>query len=135
MSQEKKNEEVVRNFFKVLSTGEMEKIRPLFHPDAQWIVRVKDIPGAGAHKGRDHICDEFLAPVRGAFVDGDPKTTITNVVAQGDWVAVQSRAVGTARQSGKVYDNQYAWFIKIKDGTIFEIHEHMDSLYTSKWWA
>jgi hypothetical protein len=135
MSQEKKHEEVVREFFKVLSTGEMEKIRPLFHPDAAWIVRVKDIPGAGEHKGRDTICDVFLAPVRGAFADGDPKTTITNVVAQGDWVAVQSRAVGARRSDGKIYDNQYAWFVKIKDGMIYEIHEHMDSLYTSKWWA
>ena len=135
MTQEAKNEALVREFFEVLSTGDLDTLKPLFHPDASWIVRVKDIPGAGTHKGRDYICGEFLAPVRGAFVDGDPKTTIENVVAQGDWVAVQSRAVGTARATGKVYDNQYAWFVKIKDGMIYEIHEHMDSHYTSNWWA
>jgi hypothetical protein len=135
MGQEKKNEEVVRKFFEVLNAGDLAVLKPLFHPEAQWVVRVKDIPGAGTHKGRDFICGEFLAPVRDAFVDGDPKTTITNVVAQGDWVALQSRAVGARRSDGKVYDNQYAWFIKLKDGQILEIHEHMDSLYTSKWWG
>lgn len=135
MSQEQQNEQAVRTFFEVLSEGDLDKLKPLFHPDAQWKVRVEDIPGAGTHKGRDYICGEFLAPVRSAFVDGEPRTTIENVVAQGDWVAVQSRAVGARRSDGKVYDNQYAWFIKLKDGQILEIHEHMDSLYTSKWWA
>lgn len=135
MTQEEKNEALVREFFEVLSSGDLEKLKPLFHPDASWIVRVKDIPGAGTHKGRDYICGEFLAPVREAFVDGEPKSTIENLVAQGDWVAVQSRAVGARRSDGKIYDNQYAWFLKIKDDTVFEIHEHMDSLYTSKWWS
>jgi ketosteroid isomerase-like protein len=134
MSQEEKNEALVREFFEVLSDGDLETLKPLFHPDATWFVRVKDIPGAGTHKGRDYICGEFLAPVRSAFVDGEPRTTIEYLVAQGDWVAVQSRAVGARRSDGKVYDNQYAWFIKIKDDTIFEVHELMDSLYTSKWW-
>jgi ketosteroid isomerase-like protein len=135
MAQENNNEATVRKFFEVLNTGDLAVLKALFHKDAQWVVRVKNIPGAGTHKGRDFICGEFLAPVRDAFVDGDPKTTITNVVAQGDWVALQSRAVGKRRSDGKVYDNEYAWFIKIKDGQILEIHEHMDSLYTSKWWA
>jgi ketosteroid isomerase-like protein len=134
MTQEQQNEQTVRTFFEVLSLGDLAKLKPLFHPDAQWVVRVKDIPGAGTHKGRDTICDVFLAPVRGAFVDGEPRTTISNVVAQGDWVAIQSRAYGRRRSDGKVYDNEYAWFCKVKDGQILEIHEHMDSLYTSNWW-
>ena len=131
MSQETDNVQLVKDFFEVLSSGDLEKLRPMFHPDAAWIVQMRDIPGAGVHKGRDLICDEFLAPVRGLFEDGDPKVTVLNAVAQGDQVALQTVAKGTFR-NGKTYDNRYAWFITVKDGMLFELNEYMDSLYISK---
>ncbi len=73
---ESKNEALVRRFFEdALNSGDLEKIRPCFHPDATWTPMAKPgIPGAGVHRGRKGIVDEFLAPVRGLFVDGDPRT-------------------------------------------------------------
>ena len=70
MSQAEHNEELVRNFFAVLSTGHLENIRKTLHPDASWTPMVKDVPGAGVHQPRDVIVDEFLAPVRGMFAEG-----------------------------------------------------------------
>ncbi|MEI9989144.1 MAG: nuclear transport factor 2 family protein [Rhizomicrobium sp.] len=127
---ESKNEKLVRSFFEdVLNTGDLEKIRPCFHPDATWTPMAKPgIPGAGVHRGRKGIVDEFLAPVRGLFVDGDPKNTVENLFGKGDFVAVETHGTGTFR-NGREYDNRYAWIVEIRDDMIFAIREYMDTAY------
>jgi ketosteroid isomerase-like protein len=121
-------EQLVLDFFRILSTGELEAIRATLHPDASWLPMVEGVPGAGLHAPRDHIVDEFLAPVRGLFVPGDPKTIVDRMVSNGDLVMVESRGMGTL-QDGRQYRNRYAWSIDIKDGKIFAIREYMDSHY------
>ena len=128
MSDATHNEELVRNFFAVLSTGHLENIRATLHPDASWTPMVKDVPGAGVHTPRDVIVDEFLAPVRGIFEDGDPKTTIDNIFCKGNVVCVESRGQGQLR-NGNYYSNQYCWVIEVKDDLVYKIREYMDSHY------
>ena len=128
MATAEQNEQIVRNFFKILSTGELESIRKTLHADASWTPMVKNVPGAGVHARRDVIVDKFLAPVRGLFEDGDPKTTIDNIFAKGNVVCVESRGKGKLR-NGKIYDNQYCWVIEVKDGLVWRIREYMDSHY------
>jgi len=77
------------------------------------------------------IVDQFLAPVRGIFEDGDPKTTIDNLFAKGNQVCVESRGQGKLR-NGNVYNNQYCWVIEVKDGLVWKIREYMDSHYVMK---
>ena len=128
MTTPEQNEQIVRTFFEVLSTGHLENIRKTLHPDASWTPMVKDVPGAGVHAPRDVIVDQFLAPVRGIFEDGDPKTTIDNIFAKGNQVCVESRGQGKLR-NGNFYNNQYCWVIEIKDGLVWKIREYMDSHY------
>lgn len=128
MSTEAKNEQIVRTFFDTLSTGDLEKLRPLLHPEASWIPMVKDVPGAGVHSPRDTIIDEFLAPVRGIFEDGDPKVMIDNIFANGNFVCAETRGVGKLR-NGKDYNNQYCWVIEIRDDLVYVLKEYMDSHY------
>ena len=130
MAKETKNERLAREFFEKLSTGDLEQVRPLFHKKASWIVRSDGIPGAGVHKGRDYIIDEFLAPVRDMFEPGDPKIYVDRVFGKGDLVAVQSKSLGTMR-NGKKYENNYAWILQFKDGRIIELSEYMDTYYVS----
>jgi hypothetical protein len=128
MSDPEKNEQIVRDFFATLSTGELENIRAILHPEARWIPMVKNVPGAGVHTPRDVIVDEFLAPVRGIFEDGDPKTVIDNIFAKGNMVCVESRGMGKLR-NGNTYNNQYCWVIEVQDGLVHTIREYMDSQY------
>jgi ketosteroid isomerase-like protein len=128
MSQAEHNEKIVRDFFAVLSTGHLENIRKALHPDASWTPMVKDVPGAGVHKPRDVIVDEFLAPVRGLFEDGDPKVTVNNIFCKGSTVCAETRAVGKMK-NGNTYDNLYCWVIEIKDDLIYALREYMDSAY------
>lgn len=129
MSDAEHNEALVRNFFAVLSTGELENIRATLHPDASWTPMVKNVPGAGVHQPRDVIVDEFLAPVRGMFEDGDPKTAINNVFCKGNLVCAETRATGKL-SNGNDYDNLYCWVIEVRDDLIYRIREYMDSAYT-----
>jgi len=123
-------EQLVLDFFRILSSGDLEAIRATLHPDATWRPMVEGVPGAGVHGPRDKIVDGFLAPVRGLFVPGDPKTTVERMVSTDDTVMCESRGRGTLRD-GRRYDNRYAWSIDVRDGRIFAIREYMDSHYVA----
>lgn len=130
MSESEQNEQLAKEFFEKLSTGDLELVRPLFDEEASWIVRAQGIPGAGVHKGRDHIIDEFLGPVRDLFEPGDPKIYVDRIFGKGPLVAVQSKSLGKMR-NGKTYENYYAWILQFKDGRIIELSEYMDTYYVS----
>lgn len=128
MATAEQNEAIVRNFFTVLSTGHLENIRKTLHPEASWTPMVKNVPGAGVHKPRDVIVDEFLAPVRGLFEDGDPKVKVNNIFCKGNLVCAETRALGKMK-NGNTYDNLYCWVIEVRDGLIYALREYMDSAY------
>jgi len=122
------NEQTVLDFFATLSRGDLDGVRALLHEDATWTPQVREVPGAGTHKGHKGIIDEFLMPVRGLFEPGDPKVTIDSLVSKGPLVMVESRGVGKLRD-GRPYSNLYAWAIEVRDGKIAAIREYMDSHY------
>jgi ketosteroid isomerase-like protein len=121
-------EQTVLDFFRILSSGDLEAIRATLHADAEWRPMVENIPGAGVHRPRDYIVDEFLGPVRGMFAPGDPKTTVNTIASAGDFVMLESRGLGKLAD-GRTYDNRYAWAIELKDGLVYRIREYMDSHY------
>jgi uncharacterized protein len=125
------SERVALEFFKTLSTGDLELLRPLLHPEVTWIPQVKDIPGAGTYRGHKGVIDEFLAPVRGMFAPGDPKTTVSSIVSKGPLVMCESVGQGKLAD-GRAYENRYAWALEIRDGKVFAIREYMDSHYVAK---
>ena len=125
------NERITLEFFETLSTGDLERLRPLLHTDVTWIPQVRDIPGAGTYHGHKGVIDEFLAPVRGLFAPGDPKTTVKSIVSKGPLVMVESVGLGKLAD-GRTYDNRYAWAIEVRDGKVFAIREYMDSHYVAK---
>ena len=128
------DEQLVLDFFDVLSSGDLEKLRGFYHDASVWEPKVKDIAGAGKHVGMD-IIDKFLAPVRGMFHPGDPKIHVhamfSRVDQSGGWVCVESNSTGTT-MDGKVYDNDYCWVFEIANGKIDAMREYMDSHYTAK---
>jgi uncharacterized protein len=122
------SERLVLKFFATLSTGNLEAVRELLHEQATWTPQVRDVPGAGVHKGRRGIVDEFLQPVRGLFRPGDPKVIIDSVGSKGSLVFVESHSDGKLAD-GRPYENLYAWAVEVRDGKIFAIREYFDSHY------
>ena len=124
-------EQVVLDFIAALNTGDLEKIRGTLHAQATWKPMVEGVPGAGEYSPRDVIVDEFLGPVRGLFVPGDPKNVVDRVTSTGDLVMCETRGSGTLLD-GRKYNNRYAWSVDVREGKIFFIREYMDSYYVSK---
>jgi uncharacterized protein len=122
------SERLVLQFFATLSTGNLEAVRALLHEEATWTPQVRAVPGAGVHKGRRGIVDEFLQPVRGLFRPGDPKVIIDSVGSKGSLVFVESHSDGNLAD-GRPYENLYAWAVEVRDGKIFAIREYFDSHY------
>ena len=48
---EKHNEQIVRQFFEALSSGDLKKLRMMLHEQATWDVMVTGISGCGRKKG------------------------------------------------------------------------------------
>jgi ketosteroid isomerase-like protein len=121
---------LVRSFFEALSSGDLERVGEFFDDETVWTVCAVGIPGAGAHRGRRAIVEDFLGPVRGLFEPGEPKVELTNVVAEGRWVAVE--AIGRGRfLDGRPYENQYSFWVEVDGRTIRTIREYMDSQYVA----
>jgi len=125
---ETRNEQLVREFFATLSTGDLEALRARLHVDGSWEVMGLTIPGAGLTEGRDAVIDDFLAPVRRLFADGDPKVDVKRMIASGDLVAAETEATGKLR-NGNDYHNRYAWIIEIKDDQVCHLREYLDTAY------
>jgi uncharacterized protein len=120
------NEDLVREFFATLSSGDLEALRGLIHPDGSWEVMSTMVPGAGLTSGGDAVIDEFVAPVRGMFVAGDPKIAVERTFSAGDMVCAETHAKGMLA-NGNDYHNRYAWVIEIKAGKVLppsRIHGH-----------
>ena len=111
---ETRNEELVREFFATLSTGDLEALRPLLHPDGSWEVMGLTIPGAGLTEGRDAV--------------GDPKVHVKRLFSNGGLVAAETEAIGKLR-NGNAYHNRYAWIIEIKDDQVCHLREYLDTAY------
>jgi len=124
------NEQLVLDFFEVLSSGDLETLRGFFHDKSTWEPKVKNIAGAGKHVGMD-IIDAFLAPVRGMFEPGDPKVHVQNMFSDGPMVCVESFSTGKT-MDGKTYENDYAWVFEVSNGKVDALREYMDSHYTAQ---
>ena len=49
------NEQLVLDFFEVLSSGDLEGLRAFYHDKSVWEPKVKNIAGAGKHVGMDIV--------------------------------------------------------------------------------
>jgi len=122
------NERLVLRFFEVLSAGDLEAVRELLHEEVTWKPQIRDVPGAGVHRGKKGIVDDFLRPIRGMFRPGDPKVIVDTIASKGSLVIAEARGIGKIAD-GRDYDNLYAWAFDLQDGKILAIREYMDSHY------
>ena len=122
------SERIVLQFFATLDAGDLEGVRTLLHEEATWTPQMRDVPGAGVHRGKRGIVDEFLAPVRGLFRPGDPKIFVDTIVSRGSLVMLESHS-GGCLADGRPYQNLYAWAIEVREGKIHAIREYFDSHY------
>jgi ketosteroid isomerase-like protein len=121
-------ERLVLQFLATLSAGDLEGVRHMLHEDATWTPQMRGVPGAGVHRGRKGIVDEFLRPIRGLFRPGDPQIIVDTIASKGPLVLLESHS-GGCLADGRPYQNLYAWAVEVREGKIYALREYFDSHY------
>ena len=118
------NKAVVRNFYRVFSTGNVPDILATMRDDATYWVS-GSVPEFSGVKTKAQLA-EVLSGVGKIYVGGALPLSPGTIIAEGDWVFAE--ASGRAQlQNGRAYAPHSAWVFRVQDGLIVEIREFIDS--------
>ena len=104
---------------KVLASG--LDVEEYLTDDAVWT-----IPGFGVYAGKEEISTKLLAPMHG-LMESMGNSVITNIVAQENYVVVESYAENRVTKTGKPYNNTYCHVYQFADGRINHVTEYADT--------
>ena len=122
------NKSLIESFFDAGNRGDLERCLGLIDEHVKW-TNIGSTRYSGTFMGRQSLLNDLLGPVFGRLKSGI-RSTVENMVAEGDFVVVQSR--GHAETvDGKQYNNTYCHVFKITSGRITEVTEYMDTELTS----
>jgi uncharacterized protein len=126
-----RNKEIIRTAFEkwVAGTG---GIFDLLVPDAQWTI-VGNAPVSRTYHSKQEFIDEVITP----FAARMSKRFVPKVralYADGDMVIAFFDGEGTA-VDGKAYQNTYTWYLRMRDGKIFEAVAFFDTIEFTDFWT
>lgn len=115
---------VVKEYMDHMSAGRFAEAFALFSPDAVYTISGKTRI-SGSFKGLEAINRE-LGAIIGTYFKSLPAFTVGDTLVDGDRAAVL--LTGTAQGLHGVYDQNYIFVFRVKDGRIVEKIENLDSL-------
>jgi ketosteroid isomerase-like protein len=116
----------VLKFLEVFSSGDVPAILDMMTDDATWWV-AGTIPLSGT-KDRKGF-GEMLSGVSDTC-KGPIKLTPHGVTAEGERVAVETESYAELN-NGRIYNNQYHFLFRVRDGKIAEVKEYLDTMHTN----
>lgn len=118
------NKATVKSFYAAGDAGELDRALELLADDVTW-TNIGSTDFSGTFSGKEALISELLEPVF-SRLKGGIRSRVDNVVAEGDFVVVQSR--GTAETvDGRPYDNTYCHVFRFEEGKIAEVTEYFDT--------
>lgn len=131
MMQQIDSKSVLRRYVAALQSGDTRAARESFAENATWTIHAGQLPISGTWTGRDTIIDEFLAKVTAHYEPGSLSLEITGMIAERDQVVLQWTSRARTRD-GRAYENDCIGVFTIRDGSIQDVREYMDTLYASE---
>jgi uncharacterized protein len=116
------NKEIVR---KMGEAKGLDAMLATMSDDVRWTI-IGSTKYSGTMKGKQEIIDKLLHPIFEELESMGTRTT-DNVIAEGNYVVVQSHAAGRKTKTGKPYNNTHCIVFRIADGKISEITEYCDT--------
>ncbi len=116
------NKEVVR---KMGEAKDLDGMLATMADDIRWTI-IGSTKWSHVMNGKKEIVDKLLHPIF-AEMESMGSSTTDNVIAEGDYVVVQSHATGRKTKTGKPYNNTYCNVFKVVGGKIKEITEYLDT--------
>lgn len=128
MSVEQENKQIVSDVFAKISSGNISEMLNLLDDSCTWWIggKPEDFPLAGK-KSKQEITDILSSVIEP--MPGGVNMKLKALTAEGERVAAEVESYGKA-QNGKVYNNEYHFLFRIKDGKVIEVKEYLDTLHT-----
>jgi uncharacterized protein len=123
------NKELVLGFFDDIAKGNIQGALDRMAEDLRFTL-IGTTKFSGVFKSRKEFVDRIMAPL-GAQLEGPLTITTDNLIAEGDFVVVQSHGRSTTRK-GVAYNNTYCQVFRIAEGKIREATEYLDTELVTK---
>ena len=116
------NRELIR---KLNEARSMDEMLGMIADDVRWTL-TGTTRFSGTYNGKQELLDKLIYPLFG-LMESRGTSTIDNVVAEGDYVIVQSHSNGRRTKSGNDYNNSYCMVYRIAKGKVAEVTEYCDT--------
>ena len=123
------NKELVLGFFADIGKGNIQGALDRMAEDLRFTL-IGTTRFSGVCKSRKEFVDRIMAPL-GAQLEGPLTITADNLIAEGEFVVVQSHGRSTTRK-GVAYDNTYCHVFRIAGGKIGSVTEYLDTELITK---
>lgn len=122
------NKNIILDFFKNLSTGKMDAALEYMDENIVWVISGKrdEFPIAGTFHNKKEFIEMFAAI--GKAMPNGVAVTVTNVIAEGNNVVIESDAYGVSA-TGKIYNNKLCHTFEVCNGKIQTCHEYLDTIH------
>jgi uncharacterized protein len=118
------NKEIVRGMFAELSKGNAEGFLGKFADDCRFTI-IGTTKYSGPSNGKQEFIKRVLAPLS-AQLEGGIAIMVDNLIADGDYVAMQGRGKSNTKAGG-TYNNTYCQVFRFAGGKIVEMTEYLDT--------
>jgi uncharacterized protein len=118
------NKELVVGFFDDISKGNIQGALDRIAEDLRFTL-IGTTKFSGVCKSRKEFVDRIMVPLA-AQLEGQLTITTDNLIAEGDFVVVQSHGRSATRK-GVAYNNTYCQVFRIAGGKIREGTEYLDT--------
>jgi uncharacterized protein len=120
---EQANVQIVQNAYAAFKRGDIQTILDSLSKDVEWIAPGVE-PVAGTYHGREEVALFFQRVNEiSEFSSFEP----SEYVAQGDRVVVLGHYTATVRNTGRVYDCDWAMAFTVQQGKISKFQEYTDT--------
>ena len=118
------NKQLVRQLYAELSKGNTKPFIDCLAEDIRWTV-IGTTKFSGTIEGKQNVVNKLFERVA-SQLNGPTKTTIKNLIAEGDYVVVESsgQVVTTV---GKPYNNTYCEIFRLAGGEVKEVTVNLDT--------
>lgn len=93
--------------------------------DVRWTVH-GNAKFCDTYKGKDDVLSRLFGEIVPLMATFGP-AVIGNVIGEGDHVVVQTIGTGRTTKTGRPYNNDYVFVVKVANGKITELDEYCDT--------
>lgn len=118
------NKQLVRQLYAELSKGNTKPFIDCLAEDIRWTV-IGTTKFSGTIEGKQNVVNKLFDRVA-AQLNGPAKTTIKNLIAEGEYVVVESSGRGVTT-AGKPYNNTYCEILRFAGSKVTEVTVYLDT--------